>query len=184
MEIKIKDDGTALIDGVEYVKKSNYDVRAIPGKYYALDTEEGRKEYERDCKAKQENPWFVPKKDDFYYTLETPVPARCENQSIFDAVQRLACTDVTIPCLRSDYAERVAFGMSELAIWKAMGVGIGGEGEIRWWVNNEEALDCWKTIEAKSRQDALFLTEEDAEAALEEFGWERLRAARLAVWGK
>lgn len=202
MEVKINDDGTALIDGVVYVQKSKYemevsvqDMLLTPGKYYALETEEGRKKYEQDVNdtygrpeakadAKVElndNPLFYPKKGKLAAVLNS-MADRFLNAKV---ITHTSCDDIIAPRLKPETAERVAWGMSRLAEWQAMGVGIGEDGERRWFAGAGGYDYFTHNNKQKSVQDALFLTQEDLIEALEKFGgFKALLEARLARWGK
>jgi len=190
-EIKIEDDGRVFVDGAEFV-----DREAFMGSLFPIG-EAIRRVYSRGLqgvprlsleeRVKLENPWFHPRGGEDYRTLYHSGHAELgilEGDEEGAAPQGDDARDYIHPKLRPEYAERVAFGMSELAIWQAMGVGIGEEGEERWYFNWCVEFECAAEIENKLAHDALFLTQKDAEDALEEFGGERLFAARLARWGK
>jgi hypothetical protein len=188
VEIKINDDGTVLIDGVEYVRNYIKEITDIchSDKYIDLSTKEGLERAEKLAKehsARLENPWFIAGKDDYFCCVDQ----LSYGDGVFEIDGPYQLTfegKPTKPRLRPEYADDYTAGDSELKIWQAMGVGIGEEGDVRCFVDWEGDSVATSDLGYKSTRDALFLTREDAEEALKEFGLERLKAARLKRWGK
>lgn len=162
MEIKINDDGTALIDGVVYRKEEG---ELVEGAH----------------KVASDNPLFYPKKGELAGVLNSMADSFLNAKVITHA----SCDDIITPRLKPETAHRVAWGMSRLAEWQAMGVGIGEDGEDRWFIDRWGDSYLTHKDKEKSAQDALFLTQKDLTEALEKFGGiEALQEARLARWGK